>query len=85
MRRKAQELAMGLFEETRKHFPEISFLRIDPHPEQARRFWIRVVADMDDERQMAMDEFVADRAMDILMAHKYSFAIMLKQPDTVMN
>lgn len=77
MKRKVKTLAMNLFEITQKKFPEIKFINIQEHPEQADRYWINVSADMDEEREMAMGKFVADNAMDILVKEGYSFAIML--------
>ncbi|MFY8000450.1 MAG: hypothetical protein ACOVSW_17780 [Candidatus Kapaibacteriota bacterium] len=77
MKRKVKTLAMNLFEITQKKFPEIRFINIQEHPEQADRYWINVSADMDEEREMVMGKFVADNAMDILVKEGYSFAIML--------
>ncbi len=77
MKRKAKALAMNLFEITQKKFPEIRFINIQEHPEQADRYWINVAGDMDEEREMLMDTFVADNAMNILVEEGYSFAIML--------
>jgi hypothetical protein len=77
MKRKVKTLAMNLFEITQKKFPEIKFINIQEHPEQADRYWINVSADMDEEREMVMDKFVARKAMDILVKEGYSFAVML--------
>lgn len=77
MKRKAKALAMNLFEITQKKFPEIRFINIQEHPEQADRYWINVAGEMDEEREMLMDTFVADNAMNILVEEGYSFAIML--------
>lgn len=77
MTQKARQLAMTLFEETKKRFPEIEFIDIEPHPEQHRRFWINVKAKMSEERAMAMSDFVAEMAIEIIIKHRYSFAIML--------
>ncbi len=79
MTQKAKELARQLYEETKKYFPEIVFSSIQPHPEQARRFWIKVYASMDEDRRTEMREFVADRATDILIANGYSFAVMVER------
>jgi hypothetical protein len=79
MTHKAKELAIQLYEETKKQFPEIVFSYIQPHPEQARRFWIKVHASMNEDRRAQMREFVADRATDILIADGYSFAVMVEQ------
>lgn len=77
MKRKAKALAMNLFETTQKKFPEIRFINIQEHPEQADRYWINVAGDIDEEREMAMNKFVARNAMNILVEEGYSFAIML--------
>lgn len=77
MTQKAQRLAMELFEETKKTFPEIEFLNIEPHPEQHRRFWINVKGKMTEERHEALREFVATRAIDLIIKHHYSFTISL--------
>jgi hypothetical protein len=77
MKRKVKTLAMNLFELTQKKFPEIKFINIQEHPEQADRYWINVSGDMGEEREMVMDKFVARKAMDILVKEGYSFAIML--------
>ncbi len=79
MTQKAKELARQLYDETKEHFPEIVFSSIQPHPEQARRFWIKVHASMDEDRRTEMREFVADRATDILIANGYSFAVMVER------
>jgi hypothetical protein len=78
MKRKAKELALQLFNETNHRFPEILFLRIQPHPEQADRYWIKVRGTMDEQQERLMDTFVADRATDILIDEGYSFAVMLE-------
>lgn len=77
MKRKVKTLAMDLFETTQKKFPEIKFVNIQEHPEQADRYWINVSGDMDEEREIDMGRFVARKAMDILVKEGYSFAIML--------
>ncbi len=77
MKRQTKALALELFEITQKKFPEIRFLNIQEHPEQADRYWINVVGEMDDDREMAMNKFVATKAMNILIEHGYSFAVML--------
>jgi hypothetical protein len=79
MTRKAKDLALRLYEETKTQFPEIAFSSIQPHPEQARRFWIKVRASMNEDRRTRMREFVADRATDILIADGYSFAVMVEK------
>jgi hypothetical protein len=82
MKRKVKTLAMSLFETTQKKFPEIKFMNIQEHPEQADRFWINVTGDMDEDREMVMSKFVARKAMKILVEEGYSFAIMLEtQPE----
>jgi hypothetical protein len=78
MTRKAKQLAMRLYNETQSRFPEITFARIQPHPEQVNRFWIMVIGEMDEEREREMDVFVADRATDILIDEGYSFSVMLR-------
>ncbi len=77
MKRQVKTLALGLFEITQRKFPEIRFMNIQEHPEQADRYWINVVGDMDEERKIAMNKFVANKAMKILVEEGYSFAIML--------
>jgi hypothetical protein len=79
MIRKAKDLALRLYEETKKQFPEIVLSSIQPHPEQSRHFWIQVRAAMNEERRVQMREFVADRATDILIADGYSFAMMVER------
>lgn len=77
MKRRVKTLALGLFEITQKKFPEIRFINIQEHPEQADRYWINVAGDMDEDREMTMNKFVAHKAMKILVEEGYSFAIML--------
>jgi hypothetical protein len=77
MKRTVKILAMNLFAITQKNFPEITFINIQEHPEQSDRYWVNVAGDMDEEREMAMDTFVADQAMNILITEGYSFAIIL--------
>jgi hypothetical protein len=77
MKRKARELAMTIFEQTQKEFPAIEFINIQEHPEQANRYWINVSGDIDEETHIAMTEFVAAIAIEILIAEGLSFAVML--------
>jgi hypothetical protein len=77
MKRQVKTLALGLFEITQKKFPEIRFINIQEHPEQVDRYWINVAGDMDEDRRIAMNKFVAHNAMKILVKEGYSFAIML--------
>ena len=77
MKRKVKELAMNLFEVTHKRFPAIQFVKIQEHPEQIDRYWIKVVGNLDEEQQYEMSMFVGRKATDILVKEGYSFAIML--------
>jgi hypothetical protein len=77
MTHKVKSLAMNLYEETRRIFPEINFLYIHPHPEMKRRYWIMVAANMNEEREDEMRHFVADRATDILIDEGYSFSVRI--------
>jgi hypothetical protein len=77
MKKQVKALAMKLFEITQRQFPEIHFINIQEHPEQVGRYWINVRGDMSEDRELQMDEFVAEQAMDILVEHGYSFAIMV--------
>jgi hypothetical protein len=77
MTKKVKELAIHLYEETRRQFPEINFHYIQPHPEMRKRYWIMVTGTMTEKRQRAMRKFVADRATDILIDEGYSFAVMI--------
>lgn len=77
MKRKVKELAMSLFEVTHKQFPAIQFVKIQEHPEQVDRYWIKVVGNLDEEEQYEMSMFVGRKATDILVKEGYSFAVML--------
>jgi hypothetical protein len=77
MKRKVKELAMNLFAVTHKRFPAIRFVKIQEHPEQIDRYWIKVVGELDEEQQDEMRMFVGRKATDILIKEGYSFAVML--------
>jgi len=77
MKRQAKALAMELFAVTQKKFPEITFINIQEHPEQTDRYWINVASDMSEDREIAMNKFVANEAMKILIEKGYSFAVMV--------
>jgi hypothetical protein len=78
-KKKAHEIAMRLYEETKQSFPEIEFHTITPHPEQAGRYWIRVYAAMDEDRQEALSKFVAERSINILISEGVSLAMMVDE------
>jgi len=77
MKRKVQQLAKSLYEETKQRFPAIQFINVQEHPEQADRFWINVGGDLDEQEQESMRTFVGRKATDILIREGYSFAVML--------
>jgi len=77
MNRKVKELAMEFFAETQKEFPEICFINIQEHPEQADRYWINVSGDMDEDREIQMGRFTAEKTLDSIVKHGYSFAIIV--------
>ncbi len=77
MKRKVQQLAKSLYEETKQRFPAIQFINIQEHPEQADRFWINVAGELSEEEQDSMRMFVGRKATDILIHDGYSFAVML--------
>lgn len=73
---KQGELAQKLMDEVQKRFPEVELVNIVPGPENPSEIWIRVTAPEDEDREIELTEFSADKGMDILLNYGYHFLII---------
>jgi hypothetical protein len=80
MKRKVKKLALELFATMQKQFPEIQFLGIQEHPEQHDRFWINVAGQMNEDREIELNQSSGVIATQILIEEGYSFGILVRNP-----
>jgi hypothetical protein len=78
MKRKVKKLALELFATMQKQFPEIQFLGIQEHPEQYDRFWINVAGQMNEDREIELNQYSGTVATQILIDEGYSFGILVR-------
>lgn len=73
---KQEELIKKLVRDIQKKFPEVKFVDITPSPENPNDLWIMVTAPENEDREIEMMEFSADKSMDILLDYGYHISIM---------
>jgi hypothetical protein len=76
---KQQELVEQLVRDIEAKFPEAKFLDVFPSPESSNSLWIEVTRPDNEDREIELREYAAERAMDILLDFGYH---LLVQPTT---
>lgn len=73
---KQQELIEKFVADVQSRFPEVEFLGTSPSPENPNDLWIEVTAPEDEDREIALIEFGANKTIDILLGYGYHMLIM---------
>ena len=81
---KQKELIKNLVKNVQKKFPEVKFLNVRPSPENPNDLWVKVTAPDDEDREIELLEYSADKSMDILLDYGYHISIM-PTPDSSNN
>jgi len=76
---KQQELVEQLVRDIEAKYPEAKFLDVFPSPKSPSSLWIEVIRPDSEDREIELREYVAERAMDILLDFGYH---LLVQPTT---
>jgi hypothetical protein len=71
-----KRLAERLFKTVKKKYPEVQLLSMQKSPEDASDIWLNITSPDDEDREIALREFSADKSTDILLKHGYSIIIM---------
>ncbi|MBC8181642.1 hypothetical protein H8E88_11020 [candidate division KSB1 bacterium] len=73
---KQKELIKILVQNIQKKFPEVKFLNVNPSPENPNDLWVEVTAPENEDREIELLEYSADKSMDILLDYGYHIFIM---------
>ena len=73
---KQEELIEGLMKIVRDRYPEIKLINVTESPEDSESLWINVTAPEDEDREIELREFAADKTTDILTDYGYHMLVM---------
>jgi len=73
---KQEELIEKLMQTVRDRFPEVELINIMESPEDSESLWINVSGPEDEDREIALREFAADKTTDILTDYGYHMLVM---------
>ena len=71
-----KELIKQLVKEIQQKFPEIELINVTPSPENPATLWINVTSPDDDDREMEIGEFGAEKTLEILLDYGYHMIVM---------
>jgi len=73
---KQKDLIIKLIADIQKQFQEVQLVNVAPSPENPNDLWINVTWPKDEERQIELMEFSAEKGMDILLDYGYHMMVM---------
>ena len=73
---KEQELTDNLFQVVKEKYPEIEFVKITRSPDDPSHIWINVAVPEDEDRQIELNEFAAEKEHDILLDYGYWISVI---------
>ncbi len=73
---KQEELIKKIMRAVRRKFPEVELIKVTESPEGYETLWINVTAPEDEDREMALIKFAANKTIDILLDYGYHFLVM---------
>ncbi len=73
---KQHELIDDLFQTVKAEFPEIEFVNITRSPDDSSHIWINVTVPEDEDRQIELAEFSAEKEHDILLDYGYWISVI---------
>ncbi len=73
---KQQELIDSLLQAVKQKFPEVELISVTESPEDPADLWVNVTAPSDEDREIELMEFAADKSTDILLDYGYQILIM---------
>ncbi|MEE4355574.1 MAG: hypothetical protein V2I97_03845 [Desulfococcaceae bacterium] len=78
---KQEELIQILLRKIREKFPEVSFISVTESCEDPDTLWINVTAPEDEDREIELREFGAEKVTDILLDYGYHMLLMPTQKE----
>jgi len=82
---KQKELIDKLFQAVKERFPEVAFINVTESPEDPADLWINITAPVDEDREIELTAFAADKSTDILLDYGYQLLIMPHPVDSSVN
>ncbi|MCP4350934.1 MAG: hypothetical protein GY795_36170 [Desulfobacterales bacterium] len=73
---KQHELIDDLFQTVKAEFPEIELVNITRSPDDSSHIWINVTVPEDEDRQIELAEFSAEKEHDILLDYGYWISVI---------
>ena len=73
---KQQELIDNLFQVVKAKFPEIELINITRSPDDSSHIWINVTVPEDEDKQIELNEFAAEKGHDILLDYGYWISVI---------
>ncbi len=73
---KQEELIEDLLKVVRDKFPDVELIDVTESPEDSESLWINVTAPNDEDREIELREFAADKTTDILTDYGYHMLVM---------
>jgi len=73
---KQQELIDELFGAVKEKYPEVEFISVTESPEDPADLWVNITAPVDEDREIELSHFAADKSTDILLDYGYQILIM---------
>ncbi len=82
---KQEELIERLMDEIRTLYPEVDLINVIEGPEDPETLWIEVTAPDDEDREMELREFAAEKVTDIQLDYGYHMLVMPTRRTAVMS
>ncbi len=73
---KQEELIQDLMSQIKERYPEVDLIGVLESPESRSSLWVEVTAPEDEDREIEMSEFAADKVSDILLDYGYHMLVM---------
>jgi hypothetical protein len=73
---KQEEIIQNLIRDIQKKFPEVELIDATPSPDTPDGLWINVTAPEDEDREIELTEYCADKTIDILLQYGYHMLVM---------
>ncbi|HHC24387.1 MAG TPA: hypothetical protein ENK58_03085 [Desulfobacterales bacterium] len=73
---KLEELVEGVVSSIRKKYPETQLVEITESPENPDTLWVCVTAPDDEEREIELRSFAAEKCTDVLCDYGYHILVM---------
>ena len=71
-----EELIKEFIAAIQQRFPEVELIEVTPSPENPNDLWLNVTAPDDEDREIELIEFAAEKGTDILLDYGYHLLVM---------